>query len=266
MSVINTEEEVFNIAEQILSGAIDLDDLPIDNYEDVGFTFWKLVQEVFGVNLDDVDPNDPLFEIMTAYKENVYHTAAAKTFQMVKDGKKLAFDVNGVKKTIDVFAPQFKGIEGLYNGAWLEVEVDLVRKMSESASLWNDIQLDKELFPLLKYVTVGDDRVRDEHVLLDGIVLPTNHAFWTSHFPPNGWRCRCTAEQLQEGQEPITTVTMDLKKVIAKEVEALEPLFNFNPGIELKIFRLSHPYFAVGNKYQHLKNSNFRLKIPDTNK
>jgi len=263
---INSEEQVFDIAQAILSGAIDLDQLPIENYEAVGFSIWEIVQQAFGVNLDNVDKNSELFTAMTAYKENVFQFSAAKTFQMVKDGQSLMFDVNGIKKTIDVFAPQFKALEGIQNGAWLDAEMDLSRKMSNASKLWMDIQEDKKLFPLLKYVTVGDQRVRDEHVLLDGIVLPVNHAFWKNHFPPNGWRCRCTSEQLQEDEEPITPVTSELIKVIAKQTIKLPSLFNFNPGIELKIFRGSHPYFAVGNKYQFLKEKNFRLRIPEHNK
>ena len=44
-----------------------------------------------------------------------------------------------------------------------------------------------------KYVTVGDDRVRDRHIALEGTVLPKTDPFWQTHYPPNGWACRCQA-------------------------------------------------------------------------
>jgi len=44
-----------------------------------------------------------------------------------------------------------------------------------------------------KYVTVGDDRVRQSHRAMDGVTLPKGHPFWTENRPPNGWNCRCLA-------------------------------------------------------------------------
>ncbi len=29
-----------------------------------------------------------------------------------------------------------------------------------------------------------------------GTVLPWDHPFWRTHYPPNGWRCRCAVQQL----------------------------------------------------------------------
>jgi SPP1 gp7 family putative phage head morphogenesis protein len=42
-----------------------------------------------------------------------------------------------------------------------------------------------------RYVTMRDDRVRPEHAALNGTTLPQGHPFWTTHWPPNGWNCRC---------------------------------------------------------------------------
>uniref|UniRef100_A0AA94F0J5 Phage head morphogenesis domain-containing protein n=1 Tax=Flavobacterium columnare TaxID=996 RepID=A0AA94F0J5_9FLAO len=43
----------------------------------------------------------------------------------------------------------------------------------------------------LEYRTAGDDRVRDSHAALNGIVLPKRRPFWQKYYTPNGWRCRC---------------------------------------------------------------------------
>lgn len=32
---------------------------------------------------------------------------------------------------------------------------------------------------------------RPHHVALNGLALPPDHPFWTTHYPPNGWGCRC---------------------------------------------------------------------------
>lgn len=77
-----------------------------------------------------------------------------------------------------------------------------------------------------KYVTTGDDRVRDEHAALDGVTLPKDDPFWQRFYPPNGWNCRCQVIPIFEPREIVEP---------PKEDENGEPLapdkdFDFNPG------------------------------------
>lgn len=43
-----------------------------------------------------------------------------------------------------------------------------------------------------EYITVGDDRVRDEHAAMDGMRLPKDDPRWSAWWPPNGYNCRCS--------------------------------------------------------------------------
>jgi len=52
--------------------------------------------------------------------------------------------------------------------------------------------------PLLCYRTMRDERVRASHAAWDNLVLPVGHPFWQQHYPPNAWRCRCTAFAMGE--------------------------------------------------------------------
>ena len=38
-----------------------------------------------------------------------------------------------------------------------------------------------------------DNRTRPQHRRWHGIILPRDHPWWETHYPPNGWRCRCKA-------------------------------------------------------------------------
>ncbi len=61
---------------------------------------------------------------------------------------------------------------------------------------WERIERLAEARPLLRYVAVLDARTRPEHMRWHGTVLPWDHPFWRTHYPPCGWRCRCTVIQL----------------------------------------------------------------------
>lgn len=42
-----------------------------------------------------------------------------------------------------------------------------------------------------RLVTVGDHRVRHTHAQMHGIILPIGDTYWETHWPPNGFNCRC---------------------------------------------------------------------------
>ena len=80
-----------------------------------------------------------------------------------------------------------------------------------------------------RYVTVGDDRVRDSHVGFDGVTLPKDAPFWQVNFPPNGWTCRCAVISVFEKRaevEPPNLIDVDGKMVKPETDEG----FRFNPG------------------------------------
>ena len=56
--------------------------------------------------------------------------------------------------------------------------------------VWQDPIVDEILWGF-EYDTVGDDRVRDKHVLMDGTKLPKKDPRWNTITPPNGFNCRC---------------------------------------------------------------------------
>lgn len=58
------------------------------------------------------------------------------------------------------------------------------------ASNWRVAQEDDDTTHL-QYLATEDERVRDSHLALNGLVLPKNDPFWKRHFPPWEWGCRC---------------------------------------------------------------------------
>ena len=72
-------------------------------------------------------------------------------------------------------------------------------RMAYARGHWERIERLAEVRPYLRYVAVLDARTRPEHMAWHGTVLPWDHPFWKTHYPPCGWYCRCTVIQLSAG-------------------------------------------------------------------
>ncbi len=80
----------------------------------------------------------------------------------------------------------------------LRIIFDTNLRMAHAHGRWQGIERLKEQMPFLRYVSVLDARTRPEHARWHGTVLPVDHPFWRTHYPPNGWRCRCIVQQLSD--------------------------------------------------------------------
>lgn len=85
---------------------------------------------------------------------------------------------------------------------------------------WQQQQKNKDKRPYLMYSAINDSRVRPAHLALNRIVLPIDHPFWLTHYPPLGFRCRCTVTALTEKQALKYGVTPDDK--LPEIAEALD--------------------------------------------
>lgn len=94
--------------------------------------------------------------------------------------------------TLAGFAPE--------NPYHLRTEYDTAIAAAQMRGRWAEIDQDKEIFPYLRYVTMRDEKVRDEHIILDGTVAGVDDVFWLENYPPNGYNCRCDVEQLTENE------------------------------------------------------------------
>ena len=74
----------------------------------------------------------------------------------------------------------------------LSIIYDTNVRMAYAAGHWEAFEENKKAAPFLRYVCVMDGRTREEHRQWHNTVLPVDHPFWETHYPPNGWRCRCS--------------------------------------------------------------------------
>lgn len=70
---------------------------------------------------------------------------------------------------------------------------DVNLRVSAAQGDWQRQQSVKDARPYLRYTALLDNRTRPLHRRWHGTILPQDHPWWETHYPPNGWRCRCKA-------------------------------------------------------------------------
>lgn len=65
---------------------------------------------------------------------------------------------------------------------------------------WEQFKQNEAYQPYLMYDAINDSRTRPSHRALDGIIRRIDDPFWDTHYPANGYRCRCSVVALSESQ------------------------------------------------------------------
>lgn len=169
-----------------------------------------------------------------------------KTFHELKEAFPSLIDENGEKKPFERFYNDVQRVDETYNRNYLRAEYNFVSTSAEMAARWEEFEKDGDRY-FLQYRTVGDDQVRKEHAALDATTLPVEHPFWDTHYPPNGWNCRCNVVQVRKSRYPATSEEelIERKKALAEEQarhKGKSEMFRFNPGKQKKTFPDYNPY------------------------
>ena len=136
-----------------------------------------------------------------------------------------------------------------FNPSRVKLIYDTNVRMAHAAGRWERIQAAKGTHPYLRYITKDDGRVREEHAAWHNLTLPVDAAFWATHYPPNGWRCRCRVIAMSQAEydrgqsptgDPLETTAPEPTTVgwlnkYTGEIEqvplGIDPGFNYNVGM-----------------------------------
>lgn len=182
------------------------------------------------------DFTTPDAEMLTRLVRDVWQFSGAKNYQEMRDLTLLLKDDKGKLREFYDFKEAAEGVIGRYNETWLKTEYNFAVSSSQSAARWVEFEKEASIIPNLKYQTVGDDHVRLAHQVLDGIIRPVNDSFWITHYPPNGWGCRCEAIQSLEGYGKVTP---------DKDIPVVDipKMFETNLAKTGLIYPKDHPYY-----------------------
>lgn len=178
------------------------------------------------------DWETPDFGTVSRLKQNIFVFSGAKTHSLLKEMSSLLLTEDDKVKSYSKFKADALQVWEKYNLNWLQSEYNHAIASSQMAARWSEYEKDSDVTENLQYYTAGDDRVRDAHRALDGIVKPINDPFWRIYYPPNDWGCRCGARQT-------------FLKVTNRAFNApnLKEMFKNNVYKDGVVFPSSHPYF-----------------------
>lgn len=180
-----------------------------------------------------VDFTTPDAVMLTRLTRDVWQFSAAKNYQELRDITDSLKDDNGSLRTTSDFINKASTICDKYDRNWFTTEYNFATASSQNAARYIDFTRDKDIIPFLEYQTVGDAQVRDSHALLDGIIKNIDNPWWSTHYPPNGWGCRCEVIQAPG-------VTSESKET---PVINIPPMFRTNLAATGLIFPKNHPYY-----------------------
>jgi len=188
--------------------------------------------------------------MLNKLREDLFVFSGCKTVAELREASSLLIDENGLIRSWNSFKSEMTKLNQLYNKTYLEAEYNFATQSANMASRWEADAKDGDNYNL-QYRTAQDDRVRDEHAALAGITLPFSDEFWGQYYPPNGWRCRCTAVQVLRDKHPESSkkesIALGEKATtqIDKQGRNSLEMFRFNPGKQEVIFPQSHPYYKL---------------------
>lgn len=128
--------------------------------------------------------------------------------------------------------------------ARLRTIFDTNLRSAYAAGRWERVQRQKKVFPFLIYESVEDGRERPEHGAWHKTILPVDHPWWDTHYPPCGWNCRCTARPVNQRmldrrgetvtEQPVRFPERDYVNrrtgELTRTERGIDPGFSFNVG------------------------------------
>ena len=134
--------------------------------------------------------------LKTAMEMNLYHFSAAKTLAEIQELNQIFRESSNYKD----FERKAIGVCEAFNKRWQKTEYDTAFNSALSTSRYRQMLKLTKGAPYWEYVTARDERVRETHRGLDGVILRFDDERWQKIYPPNGWRCRCVVSSLTRNQ------------------------------------------------------------------
>lgn len=219
--------------------------------------YQNLVKKTFDVFDFAIADNDMPEQMTNALREDAFLFGSLKANAQLFEASKLLLDDDGKLKPFSEVSKEFDRLNVNYNQNYLEAEYEFAVASSQMAAKWSELGTSDRYN--LQYRTAKDERVRASHQALADITLPKEDPFWSSYYPPNGWRCRCTAVEVLKSKYEASDSEASVKAgekattEIGKNGKNKLEIFRFNPGAQKLLMPPAHPYGKVKGAKEVIK-------------
>lgn len=185
------------------------------------------------------------FTVAGAINEDLLEDLRRAIDKAISKGTTLAEFRKDFDAIIEKFGWSYKGTRGWRTAVIYDTNLSVAysagryRQMSTPAV--------KAVRPYFRYLRSSSADRRPEHVKWVNLVLPQDDPFWDTHYPPNGWGCKCGVQSLSkrdiarlraDGEDLRTTSPdVDLVDYVDKKTgqvielpRGIDPGWDYNPG------------------------------------
>jgi uncharacterized protein with gpF-like domain len=198
---------------------------------------------------------DVFVALSAAARVLAFSAAGAARVALVEDMQAAVAEAIEQGSTITAFRKKFDAIVARYGWNYKGTRGWRTRLIfntnilqSYAAGRWKQQSSEtvKQVRPYLWYLESASKDQRVDHQQFYNLVLPVDDPFWDTHYPPNGFNCRCGVRSLSEreleryrSQYPISTQSPKLGtyehtyRATGETVtvaEGCDPGFDVNPG------------------------------------
>lgn len=243
------EPELRRVAKLIFEGKMKPGQIDAGMVRKIAKQMMQGFAKGYGKDINSADLSREERTFLTRIETNLVKFAGFKNNAELSEAHLLILDNEGGYKDFNSFFSDLQKIDETYNEIYAQVEYDSTIASAQNAASYQSYV--RNGIRVLTFQTAGDDNVRSEHAVYDGLTLSIDDPMLNTLYTPLDWGCRC--EWVPGEEEEITTVedwvTVQKEKGAIKPNEDSLPkgpaVFRNNVGKTGKVFPDSHPYFKV---------------------
>lgn len=136
------------------------------------------------------------FVVAGAMEEDLLADLHSAVNQAIADGTTIADFRKAFDETVQKNGWSYKGSRGWRTGIIFNTNL----RVAYAKGHYDQMQAVKEDRPYWRYSAVLDGRTRPLHRQWHNTILPADDPWWDTHYPPNGWGCRCTVVSVSSSE------------------------------------------------------------------
>jgi len=190
-----------------------------DYFKQTHLELLKSINDGWPVEEMNIEYDQPDHLTRSMFRMNVHRFGYEKTAWQVLELNRLAADAQSWRDFRDAAGATIT----ILNENYLRTEFETAQAIAQGTARQLEHMRDAETFPYWEYRATLDERTREDHRSLHGLIFRTGDAEAEKLNPPLGFNCRCIRRRRRSvDAEEITTFDQAMQGIEPKERERIE--------------------------------------------